>query len=78
MVDISVSTVSEKSRCLLATGFPFRNYELLDEYLQIFKSFMTQVSHVVLSPPLWICAYCGRYEDSGNLIEKPWILREAH
>jgi myo-inositol-1(or 4)-monophosphatase len=74
---ISVSTVSDKSRCLLATGFPFRNYELLDEYLQIFKSFMTQVSGVRRpgSAALDLCYLaCGRYEGFWELNLKPWDI----
>lgn len=74
---ISVSSEAEKSRCLLATGFPFRNYELLDEYLKIFKSFMTQVSGIRRpgSAALDLCYLaCGRYDGFWELNLKPWDI----
>ena len=74
---ISVSSVSEKARCLLATGFPFRNYDLVDEYLKIFKSFMTQVSGIRRpgSAALDLCYLaCGRYDGFWELNLKPWDI----
>lgn len=84
---ISVSSTVDKSRCLLATGFPFRNYELLDDYLRIFKSFMMQASGVRRpgSAALDLCYLaCGRFDGFWELNLKPWdiaggtlIIKEA-
>jgi myo-inositol-1(or 4)-monophosphatase len=84
---ITVSSRTEKTRCLLATGFPFRNYELVGEYLDLFKFFMTQVSGIRRpgSAALDLCYLaCGRYDGFWELNLKPWdiaagalIIREA-
>ncbi len=37
---ITVSTSTELSECLVATGFPYYNYNSLDAYLRCFRSFM--------------------------------------
>lgn len=84
---ITVSTTAERSRCLLATGFPFRNYELLDDYLSIFKSFMVQTSGIRRpgSAALDLCYLaCGRFDGFWELNLKPWdiaagalIIKEA-
>lgn len=37
---ISVSDITEPQQSLLATGFPYRDLELVDAYLELFKSFM--------------------------------------
>jgi len=41
-VEVSVSNISKLSDALLITGFPNRNYYLLDEYLALFKYFMEE------------------------------------
>ncbi len=84
---IRVSPEKERSRCLLATGFPFRNYELLDDYLSLFRYFMTQVSGIRRpgSAALDLCYLaCGRYDGFWELNLKPWdmaagalIIKEA-
>lgn len=84
---ISVSSVTDRSRCLLATGFPFRYYELLDDYLKIFKSFMMQTSGIRRpgSAALDLCYLaCGRFDGFWELNLKPWdiaagtlIIKEA-
>ncbi len=74
---MTVSTTSEKPHCLLATGFPFRNLSMLDEYLKIFKYFMTQVSGIRRpgSAALDLCYLaCGRYEGFWELNLKPWDM----
>ncbi len=74
---ITVSKNSEYARCLLATGFPFRNFDLLDDYLSIFKSFMTQVSGIrrAGSAALDLCyVACGRFDGFWELNLKPWDM----
>ena len=74
---ISVSSTAERSRCLLATGFPFRDYALLDDYLRIFKAFMVQTSGIRRpgSAALDLCYLaCGRFDGFWELNLKPWDI----
>jgi myo-inositol-1(or 4)-monophosphatase len=74
---IAVSTTAEKARCLLATGFPFRNFSMLDDYLRIFKYFMTRTSGIRRpgSAALDLCYLaCGRYDGFWELNLNPWDM----
>jgi len=74
---ISVSKTVEKSHCLLATGFPFRAFTFLDDYLAIFKYFMTQTSGIRRpgSAALDLCYLaCGRFDGFWELNLKPWDI----
>jgi myo-inositol-1(or 4)-monophosphatase len=43
---ISVSSVTDLSNCLAATGFPFRRKDLIDPYLSLFKNIFYKVSDI--------------------------------
>lgn len=84
---ISVSANIEKPRCLLATGFPFKNFDFMDDYLSIFKAFMTQTAGIrrAGSAALDLCYLaCGRFDGFWELNLNPWdmaagtlMIREA-
>ncbi len=84
---LSVSRTSTLSRCLLATGFPFRDFSLVDDYLKSFRYFMSHVSGIrrAGSAALDLCYLaCGRFDGFWELNLKPWdmaagvlIIREA-
>lgn len=44
--EISVSSVNKHEESLLATGFPYRDLELVDAYLDLFKTFMHETQGV--------------------------------
>lgn len=46
---ISVSNIQKPEQSLLATGFPYRDMDLLDSYLELFKAFMHE-THGVRRP----------------------------
>lgn len=84
---IAVSKTSEHAHCLLATGFPFRNFDMLDDYLRLFKFFMMHVSGIRRpgSAALDLCYLaCGRFDGFWELNLNPWdmaagalIIKEA-
>ncbi len=43
---MSVSSINKPEESLLATGFPYRDLDLLDAYLQLFKTFMHETQGV--------------------------------
>ena len=43
---VNVSTVSDLSNSLVATGFPFRRKELIDPYLRLFRNIFNRVSDI--------------------------------
>jgi len=74
---IRVSTNSELPRCLLSTGFPFRNMEYVEGYLSFFRSVMTQVSGIRRpgSAALDLCYLaCGRVDGFWELNLSPWDI----
>jgi myo-inositol-1(or 4)-monophosphatase len=44
--EIRVSGLENLSECLIGTGFPYKNFEVLDHYLQLFKSLMGKTQGV--------------------------------
>lgn len=84
---IQVSQNNDPSSSLLGTGFPYNNLELIDNYLNLFKTFMEK-THGVRRPgsAAWdFCnVACGRYEGFYEYGLSPWdvaagalIIREA-
>ncbi len=74
---IHVSRNSEHSTCLLATGFPFRNFDLVDDYLKMFRELMGQVSGIrrAGSAALDLCyVACGRFDGFWELNLNPWDI----
>ena len=72
---ISVSAISRVEDSLLVTGFPYYDYHLLDEYLELFKYFMKN-SHGLrrLGSAATDLAYvaAGRFEAFYEYSLKPW------
>ena len=84
---IHVSNRSNISHCLIATGFPFRNKDLLPEYWQVLSEIFLQVSGVrrtgSAALDLAHLAY-GRFDGFWELKLNPWdvaagavIIQEA-
>ena len=84
---IRVSKTNDLQRCVMATGFPFRNFDLIDGYLKSFRRFMTEVSGIRRpgSAALDLCYLAaGRYDGFWELNLNPWdmaagalLIREA-
>ncbi|HKJ33709.1 MAG TPA: inositol monophosphatase family protein [Balneolales bacterium] len=84
---ISVSNYSKADESLLGTGFPYRDLELVDEYLDLFKVFMYETQGVRRpgSAAYDLCSVAaGRFEGFYEYGLSPWdvaagalIIREA-
>lgn len=74
-VEIKVSERKRVSESLIATGFPYSNFSLLDKYLESMKYFMRE-SHGMrrLGSAAADLAYvaCGRFEAFYEYDLKPW------
>jgi myo-inositol-1(or 4)-monophosphatase len=84
---ISVSTINEPIRALIATGFPFKDDHPVDEYLKLLPPIMRQTSGIrrpgAAALDLADVA-CGRFEAFWELTLQPWdiaagilLVREA-
>jgi myo-inositol-1(or 4)-monophosphatase len=84
---ISVSTITDPSRALIATGFPFKGGEHVDEYLRMLPRVMRETSGIrrpgAASLDLAYVA-CGRFEAFWEIALAPWdiaagilLIREA-
>ena len=84
---IAVSKQKDLSRCLVATGFPFKNKELLGRYWTVLSEIFMQVSGIrrmgAAALDLVYIA-CGRFDGFFELKLSPWdvaaatiIIREA-
>lgn len=74
---IRVSATMEYNRCLLATGFPFKTFDFIGDYLNIFKTFMTQTAGIRRpgSAALDLCYLaCGRFDGFWELNLNPWDI----
>ncbi|MGI8499055.1 MAG: inositol monophosphatase family protein [Gemmatimonadaceae bacterium] len=72
---IRVSSISEPSRSLIGTGFPFKNLELLEGYLTQLSAVTRQTAGVrrAGSAALDLCdVACGRFEAFWELVLAPW------
>jgi len=84
---IRVSSYSSSHDALLATGFPYSNFELLDNYMSLLKWTMTEARGVRrLGSAATDLAYvaCGRFDAFFEYDLKPWdvaagimIVKEA-
>ena len=73
--EISVSLVSSMDKALLATGFPYYDYDKLDAYMEIFKYFMQHTSGLRrLGSAAVDLSYvaCGRFEGFYEYGLHPW------
>jgi len=84
---ISVSSVTNHKNSLIGTGFPFRDMEVIDDYLQLFKQLLYD-SHGVRRPGSaafdLCCVACGRLDGFYEYALAPWdvaagtlIIQEA-
>jgi myo-inositol-1(or 4)-monophosphatase len=84
---IKVSTLREPSRALIGTGFPFKNVEMLPQYVQQFSLVMRGTAGIrrAGSAALDLCnVACGRFDAFWELVLAPWdvaagmlLVREA-
>ena len=84
---VRVSACSDPSRALLATGFPYRDFRLVDNYMDLFKYFMSHSAGVRRpgSAAMDLCYLaCGRLDGFWELFLNPWdvaagvlIIKEA-
>ncbi len=73
--EINVSAISKLSDSLIATGFPYYDYQKLDEYMELFKHFMTHTHGLRrLGSAATDLAYvaCGRFEGFYEYSLHPW------
>jgi myo-inositol-1(or 4)-monophosphatase len=84
---IAVSTITDPTRALIATGFPFKGGEHVDEYLRMLPRIMRETSGIrrpgAASLDLAYVA-CGRFEAFWEIVLAPWdiaagilLIREA-
>jgi myo-inositol-1(or 4)-monophosphatase len=84
---IAVSTITDPTRALIATGFPFKGGEHVDEYLRMLPRIMRETSGIrrpgAASLDLAYVA-CGRFEAFWEIALAPWdiaagilLIREA-
>lgn len=84
---ISVSTIAEPARALIGTGFPFKDLNHVDRYLESLPSLMRDVAGIRRpgSAALDLAdVACGRFEAFWELSLAPWdiaagilLIREA-
>jgi len=73
--EISVSNISKLSDSLLVTGFPYYDYNRMDDYLELFKYFMKNTHGLRrLGSAATDLAYvaCGRFEGFYEYSLQPW------
>ncbi|MDZ7377377.1 MAG: inositol monophosphatase, partial [candidate division KSB1 bacterium] len=74
---IHVSHLNQINRCLIATGFPFRCKELLDEYWKVLSAIFMAVSGIRRTGSAALdLAYvaCGRFDGFWELRLSPWDI----
>lgn len=74
---IEVSDVADPGYALLATGFPFRKKEIIDDYLGLFRKLFMQVSDIRRGGSAAIdLAYiaCGRCDGFFEVGLSPWDI----
>ncbi|MBL0329686.1 MAG: inositol monophosphatase [Bacteroidetes bacterium] len=73
--EIHVSATSKLADSLLATGFPYYDYNRMDEYMEVFKHFMKNTHGLRrLGSAATDLAYvaCGRFEGFYEYSLQPW------
>lgn len=73
--EIRVSGVSSLQEVLLATGFPYINYERITPYMEVLKRFMVETQGVrrlgsAATDLAWVA--CGRYDGFYEYNLNPW------
>ncbi len=73
--EIHTSRVASLNGVLMATGFPFINFERIDPYMEVLKRFMVETQGVrrlgsAATDLAWVA--CGRYEGFYEYNLHPW------
>lgn len=74
---LKVCDISDRSQCLLLTGFPFRDRGRLDQYMELFKELFLQISGMRRAGAAALdLAYvaAGRAQAFWELGLKPWDM----
>lgn len=84
---IKVSSISEPQHALLATGFPYKDFGIVDDYLELFKVFMHETQGVRRPGSAaydLACVAAGRFDGFYEYGLSPWdvaagilIIQEA-
>jgi myo-inositol-1(or 4)-monophosphatase len=72
---LSVSSINRLDNSIIATGFPFRNKDMIDDYLKLFKNIFQKVSDIRRAGSAALdLAYiaCGRCDGFFELGLSPW------
>jgi len=74
---IQVRQISDFSRVVLATGFPFRNKDVVDQYLAVFKSMTLKVGNIrrigsAAVDLAWLAS--GTFDGFWEVGLKPWDI----
>jgi myo-inositol-1(or 4)-monophosphatase len=72
---IRVTSTEDPAETLLATGFPYRNLDLLDEYLELFRTFMHETLGVRRPGSACYdlcCVAAGRFDGFYEYGLEPW------
>ncbi len=74
-LEIRVSRAARLEEVLLATGFPFINFDRLDPYMEVLKRFMVETQGVrrlgsAATDLAWVA--CGRYDAFYEYNLNPW------
>lgn len=72
---ISVSKLTKPDEALLGTGFPYRDLDLVDQYLALFKTFMYETQGVRRPGSAaydLCCVAAGRFEGFYEYALAPW------
>lgn len=74
---VSISTATNMRNCLVTTGFPFKQKEMIDDYLKLFKNILFRVSDIrrAGSAALDLAHLaCGRCEAFFEIGLSPWDI----
>ena len=77
---INVSEIDQPDEALFGTGFPYRDLELIDDYLQLFKVFMEETQGVRRPGTAaydLCCVAAGRFDGFYEYSLAPWDVAAA-
>lgn len=77
---INVSDIDQPDEALFGTGFPYRDLELIDDYLQLFKVFMEETQGVRRPGTAAFdlcCVAAGRFDGFYEYSLAPWDVAAA-
>ncbi|UCH80876.1 MAG: inositol monophosphatase [Nitrospiraceae bacterium] len=74
---VHISSINDLGNSLIATGFPFRNRDMIDRYLALFKNVFNQVSDIRRAGSAaldFAHLACGRCDGFFELGLSPWDM----